>query len=143
LLLQDLHVGSLSFQNRYDEAVEVGITHLRALGVELMPAMTPDLSSWIFSVPDLADESTYKQHPVFAMPEMSDEKIAMAMHLLSVLDGEANTLAAVARLSASALVCKHVTDRCAVVVLIGLFGQRLCSSWVLPHSCLSRGRCSI
>jgi len=84
--LMDLHVGSLSFQNRYDEAVEVGITHLRALGVELMPAMTPDLSSWIFSVPDLADESTYKQHPVFAMPEMSDEKIAMAMHLLSVLD---------------------------------------------------------
>jgi GAF domain-containing protein len=66
----ELHVAVLSQQTRMQEALDTGLAHLKELGVELMPAMTPELEQWIFDVPDVTDERTFKEHKLFQLEEM-------------------------------------------------------------------------
>jgi hypothetical protein len=81
----ELHVLSLNWQRRMEESLKQGFAHLAELGVELLPDMNPELEAWIFSVPNLNDESTFVSHPLFALDEMSSPLDVCAMNVLGSL----------------------------------------------------------
>ena len=76
----ELHLQSLSLQNLMQQALDKGLDHLRELGVELVETVSPELGAWLFAFPDARNEATFREHPVFAQEECSDE-----VRLLSVL----------------------------------------------------------
>jgi predicted ATPase len=80
--LFDLHIQSLTCQFLMPTALEVGLAHLKELGVELVPSMTDELRAWTTTFVDPCDESTFHQHPVFALEEMADHH---AMDILTAL----------------------------------------------------------
>jgi len=61
----DSQVKTYTHQLMLVEAEKCGMEHLRELGIELLPEMTPELAEWCFAVPDVEDESTYSvsAHP--------------------------------------------------------------------------------
>lgn len=68
--------------DRMVDARDVGLSYLMSLGIDLAIPPSPSLITWIESWPEVNDESTYMQHPVFALPEQSN---SVEMKLLSIM----------------------------------------------------------
>jgi hypothetical protein len=81
----ELHVQSLTQQSHFREGLQAGLSYLAELGIELVQSLDEPLREWLYAVPDLEDEATFHQHPVFASEDASDENILAAMSLLAAM----------------------------------------------------------
>lgn len=63
-------------------ALATGEQCLHELGIELDSHMSPELHAWLYAIPDLHDEATYMQHPVFSAPEMASPLAVYAMSIV-------------------------------------------------------------
>ena len=78
----DLHIQSLNQQSLMQMAVDVGLDHLRELGVELLPELSPELRAWIYAFPDVNDESTFHRHPVFSCEQHTNPVVMLLLSSL-------------------------------------------------------------